>query len=91
MREAASFIASQSTADSAGVLSQLIDRAVRFLQARLHRRAALRLIDMDDHLLNDIGIARTDVQRALNQPFATDPTLELQAIALRNRRRGWRG
>jgi uncharacterized protein YjiS (DUF1127 family) len=91
MREAASFIARQTTAQPAGALRSLLDGAERVFRAWVHRRTVSRLIDLDDHLLADIGIARSDLRQALDQPFAFDPSLELQRIARRKRRRGWRG
>jgi uncharacterized protein YjiS (DUF1127 family) len=86
MREAASFIARQSGTDSASVL----DSIVRAFRALSNRRKILSLSDLDDHMLHDLGLTRTDVQRALDLPFMQDPALELQRVALRNRGRGWK-
>jgi hypothetical protein len=40
-------------------------------------------------MLADIGLSRRDVRAALDLPFSSDPTFELQLRATRNRRRGW--
>jgi len=90
MREAASFIASQTGLAPAGVLSALlrdVRTAFRSWNARRHLKT---LSEFDDHMLADIGITREDVRWALGLPFAYDPGIELQRRALRNRARGWR-
>jgi uncharacterized protein YjiS (DUF1127 family) len=90
MREAASFIARQSGTDSASVLDSIVGAAHRAFRALSNRRKILSLSDLDDHMLHDLGLTRTDVQRALDLPFMQDPALELQRVALRNRGRGWK-
>ena len=90
MREAASFIASQTGSASAGVLSALlrdVSTAFRSWNARRHLKT---LSEYDDHMLADIGITREDVRWALGLPFAYDPGIELQRRALRHRAQGWR-
>jgi uncharacterized protein YjiS (DUF1127 family) len=90
MREAASFIASQTGWAPAGALSALlrdVSTAFRSWNARRHLKT---LSEFDDHMLADIGITREDVRWALDLPFAYDPGIELQRRALRNRARGWR-
>jgi uncharacterized protein YjiS (DUF1127 family) len=86
MREAASFIASQQSV-TAGLLSSLTSTAVRFYRNWRNRRQVVLLTDLDDHVLDDIGVTRGDVEAALLQPFSHDPSLQLQRIALRNRAR----
>jgi uncharacterized protein YjiS (DUF1127 family) len=91
MREAASFIASQSRFAPAAVLPALVETVQGAWRAWSNRQKLTSLSEFDDHLLADIGLTRGDVRVALDLPFAHDPSLELQRIALRNRRRGWRG
>jgi uncharacterized protein YjiS (DUF1127 family) len=43
------------TFDMTGFITTLLRNAAR-------RRATLRLLDLDDHLLNDIGVTRHDLQ-----------------------------
>ena len=47
-------------------LRNLMDIAVRW-QERAHERR--RLIDMEDRMLADIGLSRTDAQAEFNKPF----------------------
>ncbi len=55
-----------------------------FLEARRGRRELSRLATYDDAMLQDIGIARSDVEWALMQPWNADPSL---ALAMRINRR----
>lgn len=91
MREAASFIASQTDCAADG----LISGARRLLSSVAHhwksRSDMARLRELDDHQLADIGITREDLSWALTRPFSHDPTHALEECALRRRGRGWRG
>lgn len=92
MRDAASFIASQTSPASGGLVTAFL-REVRFRVRSLNnRRAIARLSDFDDHQLADIGLTRQDLSRALQLPFGADPAAELERRSLRNREgaRGWR-
>jgi uncharacterized protein YjiS (DUF1127 family) len=89
MREAASFIARQSVSSEPGIISVLVRTATQAFHAWNNRRRIAALSDFDDHLLADMGLERGDIRQALDLPFAQDPALELQRIALRNRARGW--
>lgn len=91
MREAASFIASQSRSAPAAILPALLDWADAAWRALANRRQLTSLTEFDDHMLADIGLTRDDIRVALDLPFAHDPSVELQHRALRNRSRGWRG
>jgi uncharacterized protein YjiS (DUF1127 family) len=92
MREAASFIASQTSPAPGGLVTAFL-RQVRIAARSLNsRRQIARLAEFDDHLLADIGLTRQDLGWALQLPFAADPAAELERRALRNREgaRGWR-
>jgi uncharacterized protein YjiS (DUF1127 family) len=89
MRNAASFIASQSGSTEAGILPTAARYAVATFAALKRRREVARLVDFDDHMLADIGLNRHDVQNALDLPFSQDPGRVLQIRASRNRARGW--
>jgi len=89
MREAASFIASQSGSSEAGILhivGHALRRAVRSWNIR---RQVAALVDFDDHMLADIGLTRRDVKEALDLPFSSDPGRELQWRSERDHRKGW--
>lgn len=91
MREAASFIARQRAPDPAGLLSAATCLARTALRTWSRRRKLVKLSDLDDHQLADIGISREDLSWALNLPFSHDPSLALQDRAARNHTHGWRG
>ena len=42
-----------------------------------NRRQLRRIADLDDHLLRDIGLTRSDVEAASTMPIYTDPTARL--------------
>jgi len=89
MRNAASFIASQSISSEAGILLTVLRRAQDMFGAWKSRRQVSNLTDLDDHLLDDIGLTRGDVREALELPFSYDPGRELQVRVSRHRTRGW--
>jgi uncharacterized protein YjiS (DUF1127 family) len=86
MREAAIFIAGQHRVSS-GPLAALAAAFGRLHHRLRNRRQVLLLTELDDHVLSDIGVTRSDVRSALSQPFSADPSLELERIALSNRSR----
>ena len=88
MREAASFIARQESV-APSLLSSLADSVSRFYRAWQARRKLVHMTDLDDHILDDIGVKRGDIRAVLDLPYSYDPGLELQRIAQRNRT-NWR-
>jgi len=40
-------------------------------------------LDLDDHILADIGLLRTDISAALARPFFTDPSMALKDACCR--------
>jgi uncharacterized protein YjiS (DUF1127 family) len=86
MREAASFIASQSNADTPA-LGALLRKVIAPFRWWTRRRKLIQLRDLDDHVLEDIGVTRDDVRYAFSLPLAIDAALELHERAfLRSRR-----
>lgn len=65
--------------------SAIIDTVVTALVAGYrvfaNRRSAARLADLDDRMLEDIGLSRADLRIALSQPVWSDPTADLAALA----------
>lgn len=51
------------------------------LKAWRHRREVMRLADLDDHLLKDIGLTRSQVSGALARPLLADPSRVLARTA----------
>lgn len=47
------------------------------------KRAIGRLNDLDDRLLDDIGLTRFDVRSAMARPIWQDPSLDLAKRAIR--------
>ena len=64
-------------------------RIVRIGRAIKNRRAATALAGLDDHMLADIGITRSDLRDAYSEPLWHDPTDVLvgRAAERRTRRR----
>lgn len=50
-----------------------------------NRQAALRVSDLPDHLLADVGLKRDDVHAALQTSWRTDPTYLMARSARENR------
>lgn len=75
---------------SAGVLTSLTDRIAGFYRIWKTRRRIVKMTDLDDRILDDIGLARGDLYAVLDQPFSQNPAFELQRIAQRNRSRRMR-
>lgn len=48
-----------------------------------NRRTARRLLELDDHMLTDIGVTRGDVQQMLANRGRLDPTSSIGSLARR--------
>ncbi len=55
--------------------------AAAIVRALIHRRQALRVADLPDHLLADMGLRRDDVHAALTSNWRADPTYLLARSA----------
>ncbi|WP_159946692.1 DUF1127 domain-containing protein [Rhizobium sp. 18065] len=66
---------------------------VRSLRSALrNHRAANRLIELDDRLLNDLGLSRVDIHEVLNLvSYADDPSPHLKRVARRRSENSLRG
>ncbi|MDH4441567.1 MAG: DUF1127 domain-containing protein [Rhizobium sp.] len=57
-----------------------------------NRLAANSLAELDDRLLNDVGLSRAEVERVLRETrFADDPSQQLTRLAQRRAERALRG
>ena len=56
----------------------LVQVVWRIVVAIKNRRELARLADLDDHMLADIGLRRSDVEAARSVPFWQDPTSNLR-------------
>lgn len=60
--------------------------ALAIMRTFRNRRAAYRLAELPDYLLNDLGLRRDDVHEALGRGWREDPTFQLAIKAARRRR-----
>ena len=73
-----------SRAESLGV-ADYVSGARQIASHWLKRRRLYRLQQLDDRMLNDIGLLREEVNAALGQPLRVDPVHDLNRRA-RHRR-----
>jgi uncharacterized protein YjiS (DUF1127 family) len=57
--------------------TQLVRNVRHIANARLNRRQALKIAELSDRELSDIGLTRDDVRYGFSVPFNADPTVEL--------------
>lgn len=56
--------------------------------AQMRRRRKLkRLMDLDDHMLKDVGVTRGEIQIATSLPLSADAATELRRMSLERRQR----
>ena len=67
-------------------LHALADNLARRIAERLRRRRFRTLLDLDDHILHDIGVTRGEVRAASDLPLSKNASVELHRIALERRR-----
>lgn len=58
----------------------------RLFRNWMARRAVLRLLEHDDHLLRDIGVTRDDVRWAAGVPLTMNAALALEERSFKRRR-----
>jgi len=58
---------------------------LRLIRAARNRRQVVALAELDDHLLHDIGLERTDVLAVLAQPRHRDPSRMLKVLCCHGR------
>ena len=55
---------------------------VSWVKSLINRRAANRLLDLDDHILADIGLSASEVHEVLrNHRMHQDPSMQLTMLA----------
>ena len=65
----------------------LSDRLFERLRQIRRRRGFSRLLDLDDHMLKDIGVTRGEVEIAASLPLSIDAATALRRMSLERRRR----
>lgn len=61
----------------ANTADRLVNRLLALCKAYEGHRAARKLATLDDRMLDDIGLSRADVDRALYSPIGQDPRSDL--------------
>lgn len=90
MPEAASIAAGRER-EATGILASFGAALSRGYRSWRARRRVVRMTNLDDHVLDDIGVTRTDLYDVLDAPFSQNPSIELQRRAQLNRARWRRG
>lgn len=60
-------------------VAQVTSRVTPLVKALMHRRAVMRLSELDERGLKDIGLVRSDVEGALASSWLNDPSSILAA------------
>lgn len=60
----------------------VVKRMSSLLDFWSYRRTMTELVTLDDHMLKDIGITRSDVRKGILQPYSDDPTTRLRIQAM---------
>lgn len=80
-----------AVATGASLTGALLAYAGRLWRVMQHRREVNRLLNVDDRMLADIGLTRSEVEGALETPLHVDPSMQLvrarQARRIAGRRR----
>ncbi len=66
-------------------IADLSNRLAERIGLRRKRKGFLRLLDLDDHMLKDIGVTRWEVEQASRLPFWADAGTELRRMSLERR------
>ncbi len=65
-----------------GKLARGLRRALEaYSERRINRAAFDTMLELDDRMLNDIGVSRHDVRWASNLPLSVNAAMELEQIA----------
>ena len=71
-------------------LGEISSAALRLASHWLRRRRLNRLQELDDHMLDDIGLRREDIDASLQQPLSIDPVWDINHRARLRHVRGSR-
>jgi len=70
-----------------GLFARILEAFRHRLELRRNREAFLNLTGLDDRVLDDIGLARTDVDTAAGLPLEINASLAVRQIAADRRAR----
>ena len=68
-------------------IRDLGDKLATHVRNRMRRRAFNKMLNLDDHLLDDIGVSRAEVIMASYLPLSVNAAQELRRISLERRRK----
>lgn len=68
-------------------IRDLSDKLADHVRNRLRRRAFNKMLNLDDHLLHDIGVSRAEVIMASYLPLSVNAAQELRRMSLERRRK----
>lgn len=74
-------MATRSPVSFGSIFARVLQSTTGFFNARRDRRELSRLVDLDDRMLADIGLTRTNLTLALAEPLSVDASVGLAAIA----------
>ena len=74
------------TADFGHPIANLSRHVTDTIRARRRRRGFKKLLDLDDHMLDDIGVTRAEVEIAVGLPVFVNAADELRRMSLERRR-----
>ncbi len=67
-------------------IADLARRLESSIRQRRRRRGFRKLLDLEDHMLDDIGVTRSEVMIAAHLPLSVDAATELRRMSLERRR-----
>ncbi len=73
-----------------GLAGRVVMRLGTLIRALIHRRQVLDMAGMDERMLKDIGLSRTDVVSALDGAWHRDPSQALIQRAREHQAQTWR-
>jgi uncharacterized protein YjiS (DUF1127 family) len=65
---------------------RLLHGLAAFLRGLVRRRKFNQLRDLDDHILDDIGVTRREIEIATRLPFSHNAAEEVRRLSLQRRR-----
>ncbi len=67
-------------------IHQLADSLANRLRNRRRRKQFNTLLGLDDHMLDDIGVTRAEVEAASSLPLSVNAAIELRRLSLSRRK-----
>ncbi len=82
MQQTTDRVFSEAWMVSTAAIHTAVQKIKTMMRALINRYRAQSLLELDDHLMNDIGLSREELQRGLREgSYLRDPTLRLAEYA----------